>query len=79
MTIPYRPFTEEELEKAVEERIEASLSALNEISDATIPEELFKALTGVIENYDWGSRVVEDDYALYEDYVDNYRMYAEDW
>ena len=74
MAIPYRPLTDEELDKLVEERITAAIEALNEISDLVLPEELLNALQSTVESFNWEDRVIQDDYDLYETYVDDYRM-----
>jgi hypothetical protein len=78
MTIPYRPLTDEELEKQTEERITAALDALNEISDLVIPDELLSSLEATVEDFDWEQKVIEDDYDLYEEYCD-VEMYRKKW
>jgi hypothetical protein len=79
MAIKYKPLTDEQIEQGIEERLNAALQALNELSDTYIPQQLFEALEGVVEDYDWEGQVVADDYALYEDYVDDHRMDWEEW
>ena len=74
MTIPFRPLTDLEVEKFVEERITEALNALEDISDAVIPSELLSTLESTIEDFDWESKVIEDHYDLYETYVDDHRI-----
>ena len=74
MTVKYIPLTDEQLESLVEERITAATQALNEISDLVLPEELLNALEATVESFNWEDRVIQDDYDLYETYVDDYRM-----
>jgi hypothetical protein len=79
MTIKYKPLTDEQIEQGIEERLNAALQALNELSDTYIPSQLLEALESVVEDYDWEGQVVEDDYALFLDYVDDHRMDREEW
>ena len=74
MAIKYIPLTDEQLESLVEERITAAIEALNEISDLVLPEELLNSLEATVESFNWEDRVIQDDYDLYETYVDEYRM-----
>ena len=79
MTIKYIPMTDEELDYRIEERIVKATEALNTLDDVTIPPSLFSALESAIEDFDWGELILAEDYALYEDYVDDHRMDGEVW
>lgn len=74
MIIKYRPLTDEELEKQIEERIEAALEALSSLNGDYIPDKLLEALEDTVESWgEWEQIVLEDDYSLYLDYCDDHR------
>lgn len=67
----YKPMSDEELEKKVEERLSAALNEVLQLSDTAIPDALLTVLEIKVESFDWAALVIEEDYALYEDYVDS--------
>jgi hypothetical protein len=70
----YIPLTDEQLEKAVLERIEDALEALAGLNDDYIPDKLLESLEATVESWgEWEQIVLEDDYSLFLDYCDDHR------
>lgn len=71
----YIPLTDEQLEKNVLERIDVALDALSALNAEHIPDKLLNALEEVVEEWgEWEQIVLEDDYQIYLDAVDDMAM-----